>query len=291
MFHICRHTTKNASLSFSHYELGTSGSLPQGHPIFDLIHNGSLSKLFLDADILDMAGNVGISATLFDNPHYRQHLSLMGLRHETAFGCALDYLFEPSMVVQKQFRHEFEVMSSHAFKVAIQLRLGDSYTAGNASLHYRFANNKNAEAELSSVQHFFDCAEQLDQTFNIQRRDIVWFLVSDSLDIRRLAKEAWPGKILTQEVQPGHVAATSGQDQTLAMIQAAGEHWLVGMTDYQIVSVEGSLGKTGALRKNSWHTMYRLSTSNVPEPGEVVCDGVHTRALDYGQISQWAPFI
>ena len=289
LFH--RETIRNASLTLSEYTLQTHGAVPLHEQAFHLMYNGSLSDMSPEADILLMKGNTGMSAVLFDNPHYRQQLQEMGLRPETAFHCAMNFLFQPTMAVQMHFQREFEIMSSDIFKVAIQLRLGNYFTAGNSSLHARFAGEKHAEPELKSVQHFFSCAEELAQTFNIRGEQVAWLVVSDSLDIPRLASEAYPERVLTQAVQPGHVAATEGQAKQLAMIQAAGEHWLVGMTDYQVISAKGGFGKTGALRKQSWHTMYRLPVNHVPLPGEVVCNGLDTHALDYGDVAQWAPFV
>ena len=258
---------------------------------FRLIHNGSLNDLSPEADVLYATGNTGISAVLFDNPHYQKQLHSMGLRPEAAFHCAMNYLFQPSVAVRTHFEREFDIMSSDRFKVAIQLRLGDYFTAGSADLPARFAGVKLAEPELGSLRHFFECAEQLEETFNVENQEAIWFLISDSLEVRQLASAAYPKKVVTHVVQPGHVAATEGHAQVSAMIQAAGEHWLLGMTDYQVVSAIGSFGKTGSLRNPSWHTMYRLPVNHVYKPGEVVCDGLSTRALDYGEISQWAPFV
>lgn len=249
----------------------------------------NVRDFYLDADIVLFDGNVGMTAFLFDNPKYRKHFMTLGTRPEDAYRCAIDFLFTPNAAVREHFNHEFEVLAGDIFKVAIQLRLGDSYLSGRADR--REAAQRHIEAKLHHVQHFFDCAKQLEQTYKTDGQDSVWFVVSDSLAIRQLANATYAGKVMTRVTQPGHVLAAEGDSKETTMIEAAGEHWLLALTDYQIVSDVGSFGKTGALRKRSWHTIYRLPVSRIPATNEIVCDGVTTRPLDYGQIARWPPFV
>ena len=241
-----------------------------------MVHTGSVLDLFPDSDVIHMHGNVGTTALLFDNPHYRRHFMALGLRPEDAYRCAMEFLFTPTAAVLEHFKQEFDIMAGDKFKIAIQMRLGDSFLTGKAAPGLRHTNQKHASAELRNVQHFFDCAEQLEKTYKTDDQDCVWFVVSDSLEIRRQASEAYAPKVMTRVTQPGHVIAKQEHSQTKAMIEAAGKHWLLAMTDYQNISEVGGFGKTGALRKHSWHTIYRLPVDRIPEAGEFVCDGLIT---------------
>lgn len=65
----------------------------------------------------------GVTLRLFDNPVAKPRLLEMGLRPETAFGCALNFLLQPHPIVREQFAHEFEVLSNPSLlKIGIQVR-------------------------------------------------------------------------------------------------------------------------------------------------------------------------
>lgn len=283
-----RETQKDESLSQYYEDLGNSGSWPDTSTV-QHIRNGSLDDFGNGSAVVVLGGNTGVSALLFDNPRYRPRLMELGMRPENAWRCSMNYMFAPNAEVQEYWKHEFEVMSSDMFKVGIQMRLGDYFLAGpnpGRSRHHR-----NAEPVLASVQHFLDCAEQLEATYKLPGQEAVWFVISDSVDLRRLALEKYGSKVMTRVMQPSHILAASESEKRNTMFETVGEHWLFGMADYNVVSHMGSFGKTGALRKHSWHNIYRLNIQQVPEPGTVICDGYHTLPLDYGEIARWPPFI
>ena len=62
------------------------------------------------------------------------------------------------------------------------------------------------------MQHFFECAEQLQSAFRQPGQDVVWLLISDSLDIRSLSKTAFGDKLLVKLDEPSHVAGMTGHD-------------------------------------------------------------------------------
>lgn len=255
------------------------GELPVDNPILHVLRNGSLQDMDPDIDILKITGNVGVINVLFDNPLYQQQLYRMGLRPETAFGCAVDFLFAPAVAVRKYFVKEFELMSSSFFKIGIQIRLGDGYLAGGADTKY-------AEASLSDVRHFFDCAQFLEDSFKQQDQGTIWLLMSDSLKVRTQAKAIFGKQLSTKLDPPGHSKHTSGSQQIQAMIYAAGEHWLFGMADYHVISNLNSFGKSAALRSRKWHSMYQM---DVRTTNGQVCDGA--KAVEFSQLLAIPPFI
>ena len=252
--------------------------------------NGTLDDM-LDVGVIYMSGNVGISNFLFDNPHYKHRLASMGMHPDNAFRCAMNFLFAPSQAVQKKFADEFQVMSNTSkFKIAIQLRLGDSFLNGRADK--MISDERRTEPDLQNIQHFFACAETLEQTFMSTSEKAIWFVVSDSLEVRRIANATFPDKVITRVVQPEHVYAAEEHTKLTAMIETAGEHWLIGMSDYQIISRYGNFGKTASLRKHAWHTIYRLPVEpHLLQADETVCNGLTARAVDFGEMSRGAPFI
>ena len=247
------------------------------NPIIDLLHNKSLELFGADADVVKVTGNMGIINILFDNPLYTKVLYTMGLRPETAFGCAVDFLFAPSTAVRKYFAHEFQVMSSSKLKIGIQIRLGDGHLNGGTDVKY-------AEASLKGVDHFFDCAQHLASEYG--DLDAIWLLVSDSVEVRKQAKAKYGDLLMTKLDSPGHSKHTTGTEQIQAMIYAAGEHWLFGMADYHIISNMNSFGKSGALRSRKWHSIYQM---DVRTTNGMMCEG--KSAVEFSQLLLIPPFI
>ena len=279
----CRETPKDNVLTEHHLTLRTGGPMPTNETAFQLIYKGSLDDLGDGANIVTMFGNVGVISVLFNNPQYKGHLYRMGLRPEIAYGCALEYLFSPALKVKEHFHDEILTMTGDALKIGIQIRLGDSYLKGGV-----FEEQKHAEATLETIQHFFDCADQLAATFRQPGQHVVWLLLSDSLDIRSLTKNTYGDRVLVKLDEPSHVAGMSGSEQQEGMIAAAGEHWLFGMADYHVISSIGGFGRSAALRSQGWDTIYEL---DVYQMKSVQCDGLHMRPLSWDQIAQHAPFV
>ena len=65
----------------------------------------------------------GKTIALFSNPYTASQLYNLGLRPETAFGCALNYLFQPLPDMHKMFEHELAVLQNPAvFTIGLQIR-------------------------------------------------------------------------------------------------------------------------------------------------------------------------
>ncbi|KAL3130709.1 hypothetical protein ABBQ38_000058 [Trebouxia sp. C0009 RCD-2024] len=278
-----RETPKDSVLNEARLTLRTGGPMPTNETAFELIYKGSLGDLGDGADIVTMFGNVGVINVLFNNPQYKSQLYRMGLGPEIAYGCALEYLFAPSLAIKQHFHEEILTMTGDALKIGIQIRLGDSYLKGGV-----FEDQKHAEATLETVQHFFDCANQLVTTFRQPGQQVVWLLLSDSLDIRSLTKSTYGDRVLVKLDEPSHVAGMSGNEQREGMIAAAGEHWLFGLADYHVISSIGGFGRSAALRSQGWDTIFEL---DVHQMRSVQCDGLHMRPLSWEQIANHAPFV
>lgn len=257
--------------------------MPTDEPAFHMVRNGSLEDLGDGANVVTMFGNVGVINVLFNNPLYKTQLYKMGLRPEIAYGCAMEYLFTPSLAVKEHFHDEILTMTGDSMKIGIQVRLGDGYLKGGV-----FEEQRHANATLDAVQHFFECAEQLQATFGQPWQKVVWLLLSDSLDIRSLTKTSYGAKVLVKLDEPSHVAGMSGHEQNQAMIAAAGEHWLFGLADYHVISSIGGFGRSAALRSQTWNTVYKL---DVYQNNVVQCDGLNMKPLSWDEIANTAPFV
>lgn len=66
----------------------------------ELFRSTDLRTVYPDQSVIFTGSNRGRTYRLFDNPHHRRALASMGLRPETAFGCAFRFLFEPNAFVK-----------------------------------------------------------------------------------------------------------------------------------------------------------------------------------------------
>jgi hypothetical protein len=89
-----------------------------------------------------------------------QALFQMGLRPETAFSCALRFLFTPNAEVESAFSAEFAELRSAVrdpdrFVVNLQMRLGDS-------IFFQHSDDpEQVDRHFQSVQHYVTCPKQI----------------------------------------------------------------------------------------------------------------------------------
>jgi hypothetical protein len=85
-----------------------------------------------------------------------QALYDMGLRPDTAFGCAFRFLFAPNDAVNEAFGHEFErLQDAHddVLRIGVNIRLGD----------WVFDSGMDKTIDnLSFLQGIFDCAHAVE---------------------------------------------------------------------------------------------------------------------------------
>jgi hypothetical protein len=88
---------------------------------------------------------------LIENPHHRAQLYAMGLRPETIFGCAMDFLLRPNEALFDMFNDELQVLSNKkALKIGIQIRIPfDTILDGRGPDNFT----------LEEYSSFYDCAE------------------------------------------------------------------------------------------------------------------------------------
>jgi hypothetical protein len=83
----------------------------------------------------------------------------MGLRPDTAFGCAFRFLFAPNDAVKEAFGSEFgRLQDTHndVLKIGVNIRLGDWVFGTTSSEKDKSIN------DLSFLQGIFDCAHAIE---------------------------------------------------------------------------------------------------------------------------------
>ncbi|MEW5300215.1 MAG: hypothetical protein WDW36_003161 [Sanguina aurantia] len=200
--------------------------------------------------------NSGAVMLAFDNPAVHCKLVQMGLNRENLFPCLFDFLFRPTPSTLNLYPTELQVLQDpDIVKIGIQIREGDSVFQRAVSAPVFSPHSKS----LSYFEMYFECAMQLEQQYYARgAKKVVWYLVSDSVDIRRLAVEQYGadrvltnlGHALDHTLLPYSTApATKAHFQKTAAI-AAGEMWLFSLADAHIVT-EKSSGSGGVSVNNS----------------------------------------
>lgn len=238
----------------------TDGPEPLEAFPFNVFRSGNLSTLGEADDVIYVAHcNAGIIVPLFDNPLYKQKLFDMGIRPETAFGCMFNFLFNLAPELRGLFTPQINIMQDNTIvKIGIQIRTGD-----DAMSHQRSDDPSDAEAEAIIAPHFavFECAEEVEaRVRRATNKEVIWFLLSDSILLRKSAITKYGNKVLTDvgsidELK--HLRKSSGGGGTAAMRYAAAEHWLFSLADYHVCN-RGGFGKTAAIASMKWNFYYTV---------------------------------
>ncbi|ORX44483.1 hypothetical protein BCR36DRAFT_334478 [Piromyces finnis] len=234
---------------------------------------------------------------IFENVFHKQQLYEMGLRPDTAFGCAFEFLFKPKpeiinivqdayddMKIKRSYYlgHKSQVLTEKNYlpnddglepiRIGLQIRLGDNTFSDTGS----FVCAENVLL-FNQVKQFFDCAESLEKEIlekpyeeysnkissinHKKKRDVYWLLLTDCKILREKAKEKWPGKVITiTDKSINHIEKTNNKE---ALGLAFAEHWLFGEMDYHIITKSSSYGRTASLRRKIYHHIYDMAINSV----------------------------
>jgi len=253
--------------------------------LLSLFGNGNLQSLrdISSETVVQFSSNRGVTFRMFDNPFFKRTLFDMGLSPDTAFGCAFNFLFQPNLeMLNRLFFEELKYLQDPFLtKIGIQIRVGD-WQLLNPSLQNSAVPENALGGKVGDIECFFRCAEQIERERSPHNRT-VWFFISDSMVVRKIAKQRYGAKLITkldgiiEHVQDGN------KNGDLGFAYAAAELWLFGLTDYQVISSTSSFGRVGALRSMQWHSLYTIR-NGCRNCGRYEYDSMETITRDFVQI-------
>ncbi|CAG8445246.1 5053_t:CDS:2 [Funneliformis mosseae] len=189
--------------------------------------------------------NRGMVIRSFDSKFYSQILKDMGLRPHTAFGCILDYLFLPVPSAYSfitQYTSLFALSS--IFTVGIQIK------------------SQNGLTSLQDYKYYFDCADQLTQTYAAPHQKVIYYVVTDSVKLREEAVEELEHVVVSGLPIDSNFDNLDNLDSAN---NALIENWIFSKTDYRVIS-PGDYGKLAAFHSKQLHTTVFMEDShNVPD--------------------------
>lgn len=205
-----------------------------------------------------MVLNRGMTVSIFDNAVVKARVEALGLQPRYTFACLYKYLFVPNREVFSRFPAELSALSDpFALKIGVQIRTGDLANLADPA-------NRTA---IDLYRAFFDCAQQIEDTRIKPGQRVIWYFLSDSLNLRQAVSSVFGNKVLvkTTGIDTSHSAKETRRQGrgrvSLSTYQSiAGEHWLFSMTDFQVVSFDSGIGRSAAfLGGHSIDTIYTIN--------------------------------
>lgn len=122
-----------------------------------------------------------------------------------------------------------------------------------------YGDLKNGTATVQQYHSIFNCAEEVNRTRNTGNQRLVFYLMSDSMSLRRHALAYYGNDTLltaVDGVEVTHVAFNHLNEEHLrdALLTAAGEMWAFGYTDVQVISKHSGFGALGSFWGHTWHS-------------------------------------
>lgn len=247
------------------------------HQLQERLLTDQLDEVFGGKDVITVliSLNRGRTIRIFQKSPHVSQIQQMGLLPATTFGCIINFLFRPKPkifvpllpVLQRFKRAEGSLI------IGIQIRAGDDQMFGRS-------------AAADNVDHFeayFNCASQIESFARLSSQPVVWFLVTDSLPLRKSAAAKYGDKLITSlDVPIEHSAkeesvCNGGRGDcsvsAAGFSAAAAEWWLLGATHYQVISVMSGYGRTAGMRSLNSNSIFSVGGGQ----GHVNCGlGQHT---------------
>lgn len=252
---LTQHSIDNFTFSYR-----PDGSIAMHGEQIEVFRRGDLAGIGGDANVVHWhLCNGGAVVDLFSNPYHKAELFRMGLRPDTAYACALGFLFSPNRGVQDMFPAEAAIMAdADALKIGIQIRTGDH---SMAMQRQGVPSQEEAAAEVGLYQPWFECAAAVERRASPGRHQrVIWYVISDSEWLRKCAAVVFGSKVMSSMGSCPtirHVRHAVGGGGAAAAMCAVGEHWLFSLADYHITH-QGGFGRSAAVLSGKWDNMYSL---------------------------------
>ncbi|GAA5827721.1 hypothetical protein JCM3770_006971 [Rhodotorula araucariae] len=146
--------------------------------------------------------NRGLTLNTFRTPKHLERLSSLGLTMHTAYAQLIHFLFRPkleALTFIAEYTSVFALPSM--FVVGIQVRTGDLYMRDPE------------QDKINTVErhaHWFQCAQEVVETYSHPSQRPLYFLVTDSATLRSSAAATYPDRVVTTGLRQRH---TEPQDQ------------------------------------------------------------------------------
>ena len=175
------------------------------------------------------------------------------LRRATRYamiGCAYDFLFRPTKSLQDALENTRKALRENGNSViGIHIRIGD----------LQFGRNN---TRVSDFHKFFSCAKKVEREIfsvidNTTKRQIRWFVATDSAFVKNYARIQFSNKIVTDNNKPEHldIYKKGEKPSEKGMMGVLHDHYILAESDFLVLS-ESSFSITavglGMRRSNTY---------------------------------------
>jgi hypothetical protein len=159
-----------------------------------MYQSGNLTSIHSpDLTFLLGASNRGRSYALANNPNHKHQLWQRGLTPTSTFMCGFFFLCSPSAAVEQYYWKYWQALQdANTLKIGIQIRVGDH-------VFNKGEQNKSDSEVLKHWTEWFQCAETHEKAYSVPGRKVLWFLNSDSKQLRKAAKAHYSKKLITDD--------------------------------------------------------------------------------------------
>ncbi|KDE05066.1 hypothetical protein MVLG_04507 [Microbotryum lychnidis-dioicae p1A1 Lamole] len=184
--------------------------------------------------------NRGAAINSFGFASVEPTLRARGFDPETVYTCMTDFLIRPKINALR-FITEYDSLFSlpTVFSIAIQIRTGDK----------SFDHRKDQGNTVDVHRNFFACADKIAERFARHDQKVIYYLVTDSRALEEDALLHLSDRIvvtgLTQAHPELHSEVTDAEEIRLldGASNAQVEDWIIGKTDFQIITRLSGFGK------------------------------------------------
>ena len=256
------------------------------HYAVNAVQDHHMYKLLIDSTILGLnnltggaaeASYISIARGLFVRMHsrnaqYRSIFSYYGVNPDNAYSCIVNFLLQPKPEIfqgitdihdQIVHRDESVVM------IGLHIRKGDNYLD--------IERAKNISQILGRFPPHYRCASTLEKQILAQNssKKVMWYLLSDSIALRRIAKRFFGPKLVTSLDLIEHSAKGTRDCEPYesqcrvterGFQRAAAEWWLFGYMDYFVIGDMSGYGKSAAMRSLRTRSIFMVTKSTDCSP-------------------------
>lgn len=236
-----------------------------------MYRTSNLSSLFQPVpEYILGASNRGRSYQLAHNPYHMQQLWDFGVRPTTMFMCGFFFLCSPADAIVDYYSKFWDTLATPgALTIGLQVRTDDAvFNAGES-------DGVVSEAALARGASWFECAQKIEEKFAVPGQRVLWFLNSDSKQLRKAAKAKYGDKLVTDDelamIHPDCFQAKDKQLCQQATMDTAFQHSLgplltFSMTQYHVITKASGFGRLGAWLSGRWDNIYEISPGQACDP-------------------------
>ncbi|SCV68121.1 BQ2448_242 [Microbotryum intermedium] len=248
------HRSVHPKLALVGQKLFISSITPARPDLDNFFSKGVFEERRNEPSWLQLMTNRGVTLRSFNYPNVAPAMRERGFDSTTAYACMADFLFRPKPNPLR-FITEYSSLFSlpTVFSIAIQVRTGDD------------AMTDPQRDSLNTVErhsNFFNCAATIAKRYARRDQKVIYYLVTDSHTLEEDALRHFSDRVVITGLSRSHPeihqkteSAEKGQGSMYDVPEherkrlldgttdALTENWIIGKTDFQILSFASGFGK------------------------------------------------